>query len=48
MEAVTRRAKDAGALSVGCNAELRVVSDPDEVAQMVVAAHKRQLREAGR
>jgi len=29
-------------------AELRVVSDPDEVAQMVVAAHKRQLREAGR
>ena len=48
MEAVNRSANDAGALSVGCNAELRVVSDPDEVAQMVVAAHKRQLRETGR
>jgi uncharacterized protein (TIGR00730 family) len=29
-------------------AELRVVSDPDEVAQIVVAAHERQLREAER
>jgi uncharacterized protein (TIGR00730 family) len=29
-------------------AELRVVSDPDEVAEIVVAAHNRQLREAGR
>jgi uncharacterized protein (TIGR00730 family) len=29
-------------------AELRVVSDPDEVAQIVVAAHERQVREAER
>jgi uncharacterized protein (TIGR00730 family) len=29
-------------------AELRVVSDPDQVAQIVVAAHERQLREVER